>query len=93
MDRGLDRGDVVAALDAFGEAVERRVDLGLVSGRVFVNNATVGLYAKIVQSPPTGTTRSAPPWSCCPRCSAAAPAPPSACPSPAPTAPGTPRPT
>ncbi|HEY6710344.1 MAG TPA: diacylglycerol kinase family protein [Actinomycetota bacterium] len=51
MDLGLDRGDVVAALDAFGEAVERRVDLGLVSGRVFVNNATLGLYAKIVQSP------------------------------------------
>jgi diacylglycerol kinase family enzyme len=50
MDLGLDRDDVVAALDAFGEAVERRVDLGLVSGRVFVN-ATVGLYAKIVQSP------------------------------------------
>jgi diacylglycerol kinase family enzyme len=51
MDLGLDRDDVVAALDAFGEAVERRADLGLVSGRVFVNNATVGLYAKIVQSP------------------------------------------
>jgi diacylglycerol kinase family enzyme len=51
MDLGLDRADVVGALDAFGEAVERRVDLGLVSGRVFVNNATVGLYAKIVQSP------------------------------------------
>jgi len=51
MDLGLDRGDVAGALDAFGEAVERRVDLGLVSGRVFVNNATVGLYAKIVQSP------------------------------------------
>jgi diacylglycerol kinase family enzyme len=48
MDLGLDRGDVVAALDAFGEAVERRIDLGLVGGRVFVNNATVGLYAKIV---------------------------------------------
>jgi diacylglycerol kinase family enzyme len=51
MDLGLDRGDVVAALDAFGEAVERRIDLGMVGGRVFVNNATVGLYAKIVQSP------------------------------------------
>src|SRR5215218_10462879 len=51
MDLGLDRSDVVAALDAFGEAVERRIDLGLVGGRVFVNNATVGLYAKIVQSP------------------------------------------
>jgi diacylglycerol kinase family enzyme len=51
MDLGLDRDDVVGALDAFGEAVERRIDLGLVGERVFVNNATVGLYAKIVQSP------------------------------------------
>ena len=51
MDLGLDRSDVVGALDAFGEAVERRIDLGLIGDRVFVNNATVGLYAKIVQSP------------------------------------------
>jgi diacylglycerol kinase family enzyme len=51
MDLGLDRADVVAALDAFGEAVERRIDLGLVGEQVFVNNATAGLYAKIVQSP------------------------------------------
>jgi diacylglycerol kinase family enzyme len=50
MDLGLDRTDVAAALDAFGEAVERRIDLGLVGEQVFVNNATVGLYAKIVQS-------------------------------------------
>lgn len=51
MDLGLDRDDVVGALDAFGEAVERRIDLATVDGRVFVNNATMGLYAKIVQSP------------------------------------------
>jgi len=51
MDLGLDRADVVGALDAFGEAAERRIDLGLVGERVFVNNATAGLYAKIVQSP------------------------------------------
>jgi diacylglycerol kinase family enzyme len=51
MDLGLDRDDVVGALDAFGAAVERRMDLGLIGDRVFVNNATVGLYAKIVQSP------------------------------------------
>jgi diacylglycerol kinase family enzyme len=51
MDLGLDRDDVVGALDAFGPAVERRIDLGLVGDRVFVNNATAGLYAKIVQSP------------------------------------------
>jgi diacylglycerol kinase family enzyme len=51
MDLGLDRDDVVAALDAFGAAVERRIDLGLADDQVFVNNATMGLYAKIVQSP------------------------------------------
>jgi diacylglycerol kinase family enzyme len=51
MDLGLDRDDVVGALEAFGAAVERRIDLGLVEDRVFVNNATMGLYAKIVQSP------------------------------------------
>jgi diacylglycerol kinase family enzyme len=51
MDLGLDRDDVVGALDAFGRAVERTIDLGVVGDRVFVNNATAGLYAKIVQSP------------------------------------------
>jgi diacylglycerol kinase family enzyme/uncharacterized membrane protein HdeD (DUF308 family) len=51
MDLGLDRDDVVGALEAFGTAVERRIDLSLVNERVFVNNATMGLYAKIVQSP------------------------------------------
>ena len=51
MDLGLDRDDVVGALDAFGPAVERRIDLCLIGDRVFVNNATLGLYAKIVQSP------------------------------------------
>jgi len=51
MDLGLDRDDPVGALDAFGDAVERRIDLGLVGDQVFVNNASIGLYAKIVQSP------------------------------------------
>jgi diacylglycerol kinase family enzyme len=51
LDLGLDREDVVGALDAFTEGVERRVDLAEVNGRVFVNNACMGLYAKIVQSP------------------------------------------
>lgn len=50
LDLGLDRDDVAAALDAFGEAVERRVDLATVAGHVFVNNASLGLYAAIVQS-------------------------------------------
>ena len=51
LDLGLDRNDVVAALDAFGAAVERRIDLGTVNGRVFVNNVSLGVYAKIVRSP------------------------------------------
>ena len=51
LDLGIDRADVVRALDAFGEAVERRIDLAEVNGRVFVNNVSLGIYAKIVQSP------------------------------------------
>jgi diacylglycerol kinase family enzyme len=51
MDLGLDRGDVVGALDAFGAAVERAVDLGDVNGRPFVNNVSLGLYAEIIRSP------------------------------------------
>jgi diacylglycerol kinase family enzyme len=51
LDLGLDRDDVVGALDAFGEAVERTMDLAEVNGRVFVNNVSLGLYAAIVRSP------------------------------------------
>jgi diacylglycerol kinase family enzyme len=51
LDLGLDRDDVVGALDAFGDALERRIDLATVGGRVFVNNVSLGVYAKIVQSP------------------------------------------
>ena len=51
LDLGLDRNDVVAALDAFDAAVERRIDLATVNGRVFVNNVSLGVYAKIVRSP------------------------------------------
>src|SRR6266508_2127681 len=50
LDLGLDRDDVVGALDAFTDGVERRIDLASVNGRVFVNNASLGLYATIVQS-------------------------------------------
>ena len=51
MDLGVDRGDVVGALDAYGAALERAVDLGDVNGRPFVNNASLGLYAEIIRSP------------------------------------------
>jgi diacylglycerol kinase family enzyme len=47
-DLGLDPGDPVAALDAFGDAEEIRIDLGLVADRVFVNNVSFGVYAMIV---------------------------------------------
>jgi diacylglycerol kinase family enzyme len=50
LDLGLDRDDVVGSLDAFTDGLERRVDLARVNGRVFVNNASMGVYAKIVQS-------------------------------------------
>jgi len=50
LDLGLDRENVAVALDAFGAAVERRVDLAEVAGRIFVNNASIGAYASIVQS-------------------------------------------
>ena len=51
LDLGLDRNDVVGALDAYGGAFEQRIDLGDVNGRVFVNNVSLGVYATIVQSP------------------------------------------
>jgi diacylglycerol kinase family enzyme len=50
LDLGLDRADVVGALDAYTDGVEREVDLGQVNGRPFVNNASMGVYAQIVQS-------------------------------------------
>ena len=51
LDLGLDRADVVGALDAYTDGVEERIDVAAVNGRIFVNNASLGLYAKIVQSP------------------------------------------
>ncbi len=51
LDFGLDRDDVVGALDAYGDAVERTLDLADVNGHVFVNNVSLGLYAAIVRSP------------------------------------------
>jgi diacylglycerol kinase family enzyme len=48
LDLGVDRDDVVGALDAFVDGGERRVDLADVNGRVFVNNVSLGLYADAV---------------------------------------------
>jgi diacylglycerol kinase family enzyme len=49
LDLGVDRDDVVGALDAFVDGGERVVDLADVNGRVFVNNVSLGLYAEAVQ--------------------------------------------
>ena len=49
LDLGVDRDDVVGALDAFVDGGEHRVDLCEVNGRVFVNNVSLGVYAEAVQ--------------------------------------------
>ncbi|WP_406203295.1 diacylglycerol kinase family protein [Streptomyces sp. NBC_01017] len=51
MDLGLDRTDPSTCLDALADGVEVRIDLGLIGERVFVNNASFGVYAVVVQSP------------------------------------------
>jgi diacylglycerol kinase family enzyme len=49
LDLGVDREDVVGALEAFVDGGERRVDLAEVNGRTFVNNVSLGLYAAAVK--------------------------------------------
>jgi diacylglycerol kinase family enzyme len=49
LDLGVDRDDVIGALDAFVDGGERVVDLAEVNGRVFVTNVSLGLYAEAVQ--------------------------------------------
>jgi hypothetical protein len=49
LDLGVDRDDVVGALDALAPgARERVVDLAEVNGRTFVNNVSLGAYAEAV---------------------------------------------
>jgi diacylglycerol kinase family enzyme len=49
LDLGVDRDDVVGALDAYVRGGERVIDLAEVNGRVFVNNVSLGVYAEAVQ--------------------------------------------
>jgi len=46
-DLGLDRDDPISALDAFG-GVERWIDVGRVNDRLFLNNVSLGMYARLV---------------------------------------------
>ena len=46
-DLGLDRADPLAALAAY-DGVERRIDVGRIGERVFLNNTSLGVYARLV---------------------------------------------
>jgi diacylglycerol kinase family enzyme len=51
LDLGLDRDDPSRCLDALRDGVEARIDLAEANGRTFVNNASFGGYAEIVENP------------------------------------------
>lgn len=51
LDLGLDREDPSSCLGALTDAEDVRVDLGMINGRPFVNNASFGAYAEVVSSP------------------------------------------
>ena len=49
LDLGVDRQDVLGALDAFNDAVERQVDMAEVNGHPFLNNVSLGIYGEAVR--------------------------------------------
>jgi diacylglycerol kinase family enzyme len=51
LDLGLDRHDPLGALGAFTDPLERRIDLGEVNGRTFLNNVSLGVYGDAVRRP------------------------------------------
>lgn len=50
-DLGIDSDDPIGALDAFSDGLERRIDMGEVNGRVFLNNVSLGVYGDAVREP------------------------------------------
>jgi diacylglycerol kinase family enzyme len=48
-DLGLDRDDPFAALAAFDGGMEKAVDVGRINARLFLNNVSLGIYARLVQ--------------------------------------------
>jgi diacylglycerol kinase family enzyme len=55
-DAGLDPDDPVGALAAF-DGIERRIDVGRVGDRVFLNNVSLGVYAHLVHRREHGRRR------------------------------------
>jgi len=51
LDLGLNRENPSACLGALSDGVDLRVDLGRINGQVFVNNASFGAYAEVVETP------------------------------------------
>jgi len=51
LDLGLDREDPSACLGALSDGVELQVDLGMINGQTFVNNASFGACAEVVETP------------------------------------------
>jgi diacylglycerol kinase family enzyme len=50
-DVGVARRDIIGALRAFTDGLERRIDVGEINGRLFVNNVSFGIYGDAVQRP------------------------------------------
>jgi diacylglycerol kinase family enzyme len=48
-DLGLDPDDLVGALDAFTDGIERRVDVAAVNGRPYLNCVSLGIYGEAVR--------------------------------------------
>jgi len=65
LDVGVDRHDVIGALDAFTDGVERQIDIAEVNGRTFLNNVSLGIYGEGFAARPTAMPRCA--RSCRPR--------------------------
>lgn len=51
LDAGVDRRDVLGALAAFTDGVERRIDMAEVNGRLYLNNVSLGIYGDAVRQP------------------------------------------
>jgi diacylglycerol kinase family enzyme len=49
LDLGVDRHDVLGALEAFTDGMERQIDIAEVNGRPFLNNVSLGIYGEAVR--------------------------------------------